>query len=43
LGSRHGIKGDTVETVAWVGKDDRGRRTRIPKIYFLKDCLDELA
>lgn len=48
LGSRHGIKGadvggDGVETVAWVGKDDRGRRARIPKIYFLKDRLDELV
>ncbi len=43
LGSRHGIKGDSVETVAWVGEDDQGRRARIPKIYFLRDCLDELA
>jgi len=43
LGSRHGIKGDSVETVAWVGEDDQGRRARIPKIYFLKDRLDELV
>jgi len=43
LGSRHGVKGDTVETVAWVGEDDQARRARIPKIYFLKDRLDELA
>ncbi|MCG7989715.1 MAG: DUF3375 domain-containing protein [Candidatus Thiodiazotropha weberae] len=48
LGSRHGIKGaesggDAVETVAWVGEDDQGRRARIPKIYFLRDRLDELV
>lgn len=43
LGSRHGIKGDSVETVAWVGEDDQERRARIPKIYFLRDRLDELV
>jgi hypothetical protein len=43
LGSRHGVKGDSVETVAWVGEDDQGRRARIPKIYFLRDRLDELV
>jgi len=48
LGSRHGVKGtesgtEAVETVAWVGEDDQGRRARIPKIYFLRDRLDELV
>ncbi|MES9888157.1 MAG: DUF3375 family protein, partial [Candidatus Sedimenticola sp. 6PFRAG1] len=43
LGSRHGIKGDSVETVAWVGEDEQGRCARIPKIYFLRDRLDELV
>ena len=43
LGSRHGIKGDSVETVAWVGEDDQGRRARIPKIYFLRDRSNELV
>jgi Protein of unknown function (DUF3375) len=43
LGSRHGIKGDSVETVAWVGEDDQGRRARIPKIFFLKDRINELV
>ncbi len=43
LGSRHGIKGDSVETVAWVGEDDQERRARIPKIYFLRDRLDALV
>ncbi len=48
LASRHGIRGaesgiEAVETVAWVGEDDQGRRARIPKIYFLRDRLDELV
>lgn len=42
LGSRHGIKGDTVETVNWVGEDDIGRSARIPKVYFLRERMDEL-
>ena len=43
LGSRHGIKANSVETVAWVGEDDLGRSARIPKIYFLKERRDELS
>jgi len=43
LGSKHGIKGNSVETVAWVGEDDRGRSARIPKIYFLKERRNELS
>lgn len=43
LGSRHGIKGDNIETVEWVGEDEQERCARIPKIYFLKDRLDELV
>lgn len=43
LGSRHGIKGDSIETIAWVGEDDQARSARIPKIYFLRDRLDELV
>ena len=43
LGSRHGVRGDTVETVAWVGEDDQHRSARIPTIYFLKDRLHELV
>lgn len=43
LGSRHGNKGDSVETVAWVGGDDQKRRARIPKIYFLRERMDELV
>jgi hypothetical protein len=43
LGSRHGIRSDSVETVGWVGEDDRGRSARIPKIYFLRERRDELV
>lgn len=43
LSGRHGIRGDSVETVSWMGGDNRGRCARIPKIYFVRDCLDELV
>ena len=53
LGSRHGVRGveqhegaaaiATIETVAWVGDDAQGRSARIPKIYFLRDRVDELV
>jgi len=43
LGSRHGLKGDSVETVNWVGEDDQARCARIPKVYFLKERMDELV
>lgn len=43
LGSRHGIKADTVETVNWIGEDDKGRSARIPKVYFLRERMDELV
>ena len=43
LGSRHGVKGDSVETVAWVGEDAQGRSARIPKIFFLRERLNELV
>ncbi|MDR1968934.1 MAG: DUF3375 domain-containing protein [Burkholderiaceae bacterium] len=43
LGSRHGIKTDHGETVAWVGGDDQHRSARIPGIFFLRERADELA
>ena len=43
LGSRHGIRGDSMETVDWVGEDQQARCARIPTIYFLKDRLHELV
>ena len=43
LGSHHGIQGDVAETVAWTGQDAQQRRARIPKIYFLRERLHELA
>ena len=42
LGSRHGVRGKNVEMVTWVGEDEQTRRARIPKIYFLRDRIDEL-
>jgi hypothetical protein len=43
LGSRHGFRGDSVETVSWVGEDEQSRRARIPTIYFLRERSHELA
>jgi hypothetical protein len=43
LGSRHGIKTDHSETVAWVGGDDQRRSARIPEIFFLQERVHELA
>jgi hypothetical protein len=43
LGSRHGLIGQSSETVAWTGGDDMARRATIPLIYFLRERLDELA
>ncbi len=42
LGSRHGVRGDGVEMVTWVGEDEQARRARIPKLYFLRGRIDEL-
>lgn len=43
LGSRHGLIGESSETVAWTGADDVPRKATIPLIFFLKERLDELA
>lgn len=43
LASRHGFKSESIETVAWVDEDEQRRRARIPKIYFLRDRIDELV
>ncbi len=43
LGSRHGVKGECHETVTWTGEDLHQRSARIPQIFFLRDCLDELV
>lgn len=42
LASRHGLKTDQAETVRWTGGDARERGARIPKIFFVRERLDEL-
>jgi hypothetical protein len=43
LGSRHGIKADNQEAVSWHGSDAVQRSARIPRFYFLRERIDELA
>jgi hypothetical protein len=43
LGSRHGLTSESHETVSWVGSDDQQRSARIPKIFFLRERMDELV
>jgi hypothetical protein len=43
LGSRHGIKANQKETVSWVGGDDLQRNAQIPKLFFIRERIDELA
>ncbi|MCL2479907.1 MAG: DUF3375 domain-containing protein, partial [Treponema sp.] len=42
LGSRHGIKADSRELVSWVGGDTVKRSAHIPKIFFVRERIDEL-
>jgi hypothetical protein len=43
LGSRHGTRQDSTETVAWLGMDHVRRSARIPIIFFLKERMHELV
>jgi hypothetical protein len=43
LGSRHGVRASSEETVEWNGLDEENRRARIPAIYFLRERVDERA
>ena len=43
LGARHGLRGDRVENVEWLGMDEQWRSARIPTIYFLRERVHELA
>jgi hypothetical protein len=43
LGSRHGLKSNHQETVSWIGNDDLKRSARIPKLFFLRERIDELV
>jgi hypothetical protein len=43
LGSRYGIKSDNHETVSWIGNDSQQRSAKIPKIFFLRERMNELV
>jgi hypothetical protein len=43
LGSRHGCKANHDEIIGWIGGDDQHRRARIPKIFFVRERVDELV
>src|SRR5690606_26962687 len=43
LGSRHGYKSESLETVHWIGDDAHSRSARIPKVFFLQERIDELV
>jgi hypothetical protein len=43
LGARHGLRGDRVESVEWLGMDEQRRSARIPTIYFLRERVHELG
>jgi hypothetical protein len=49
LGSKYGYKSETLETVSWTGPGSNGdadtqrRSAKIPKIFFLRERIDELA
>jgi len=42
LGSRYGIKSENRETVSWVGNDSQRRSAQIPKIFFMRERMNEL-
>jgi len=43
LGSRNGCKTEDHETVSWTGSDQQLRSAQIPKIYFLREQINEFA
>jgi hypothetical protein len=43
LGSRHGMKANDKEIVSWVGNDDLQRSAQIPKLFFVREKIDELV
>jgi len=43
LGSRHGIQADGREAVSWTGGDAVERSAQIPRIYFVRERIDELV
>lgn len=43
LGSRHGCKSESHEAVSWMGDNIQWRSARIPKIFFLRERINELV
>ena len=43
LGSRHGVRADGREAVSWTGGDAVQRSAQIPKIYFVRERINELV
>lgn len=43
LAYRHGVRGEGTETVAWTGGDGCRRRARVPRYFFVRERLAELA
>ena len=43
LGSRHGFKINVHETVSWTGNDDISRSAQIPKLFFVREKINELV
>lgn len=43
LGSRHGVKANLTEPVAWKTDQEETRSARIPKIFFLRERINELS
>ncbi|MCL2021107.1 MAG: DUF3375 domain-containing protein [Betaproteobacteria bacterium] len=41
LGSRHGHRSESQETVSWIGDDAQQRSARIPKVFFSQDRINE--
>lgn len=43
LGSRHGFPASQQEVVAWIGADNCRRSAKIPKLYFVRERVNELV
>jgi hypothetical protein len=43
LGCSHGIKTNFQETVTWIGSDALQRSAQIPKLFFIRERMDELV
>lgn len=43
LAHRHGVRGEQVEIVNWIGGDGLPRQAHIPQLLFVKESFDESA